>query len=147
MDWQKKLVVSRDGIRDLLANTRRIAVLGMEKDENSDRPAYYVPAYMMRAGFEIVPVPAKYPGLERVAGLKAYGSVSEIPGDVDLVNVFRRPGDIPKHVDDILAKNPRAVWFQLGIRNDEAAERLARAGILVVQDRCLMVDHQRIVQS
>jgi predicted CoA-binding protein len=142
MNWQENLIESREQIGSLLARTRRIAVLGMEKDENPDRPAYYVPKYMMAVGFEIVPVPVKYPGLEQVAGLKAYPSVSAIPGEVDLVNVFRRPADIPKHVDDILAKKPKAVWFQLGIRNDEAAEKFARAGIQVVQDRCLMVDHR-----
>ena len=122
--------------------TRRIAVLGMEKDQNRDRPAYYVPKYLIDVGFEVIPVPVKYPDLEQVAGRKAYHSVSEVPGDIDLVNVFRRPSDIPKHVDDILAKMPKAVWFQLGIRNDEAAEKFARAGIEVVQDRCLMVDHR-----
>jgi uncharacterized protein len=143
MDWQENLITTAAGIRDLLRATKRIAVLGMERDEKSDRPAYYVPAYMMDAGFEVVPVPVKYPGLEQVAGLKAYASLAEIPGEIDLVDVFRRPGDIPAHVDDILAKRPKAVWFQLGIRNDAAAEQLARAGIRVVQDRCLMVDHQR----
>ena len=142
MDWKDNLLESREQIRALLGRVKRIAVLGMEKDENQDRPAYYVPKYMMSAGFEIVPVPVKYPGLARVAGLKAYDSVAEVPGEVDLVNVFRRPVDIPQHVNDILIKKPKAVWFQLGIRNDEAAERLARAGILVVQDRCLMVDHR-----
>jgi hypothetical protein len=96
----------------------------------------------MNAGFEVIPIPVKYPGLDQVAGLPAYQSVSEVPGDIDLVNVFRRSADIPKHVDDILAKKPKAVWFQLGIRNDAAAEQFARAGIQVVQDRCLMVDHR-----
>ncbi len=142
MDWKDNLLDSREQIRALLNQTRRIAVLGMEKDENSERPAYYVPKYLMSAGFEIIPVPVKYPGLEQVAGLKAYPSVSEVPGEIDLVNVFRRAPDIPKHLDDLLGKKPKAVWFQLGIRNDAAAEQLARAGIQVVQDRCLMVDHR-----
>ena len=142
MEWKENLIDSREQIRSLLMRTRRIAVLGMERDEKRDRPAYYVPKYMIDAGFEVIPIPVKYPGLEQVAGRKAYQSVSEVPGDIDLVNVFRRPADIPEHVDDILAKMPKAVWFQLGIRNDEAAERFARAGIQVVQDRCLMVDHR-----
>jgi uncharacterized protein len=144
MNWQDNLVQTREGIRDLLSLTKRIAVLGMERDEKSDRPAYYVPKYMQGAGFEIIPVPVKYPGLEQVAGAKAYSTLAEIPGDVDLVNVFRRSGDIAPHVDDIIAKQPRAVWFQLGIRNDQAAEKLARAGIKVVQDACLMVEHRRL---
>jgi predicted CoA-binding protein len=143
MDWQQNLIDTRQGILQLLAGTKRIAVLGMERDEKHDRPAYYVPQYMMGAGFEIVPVPVKYPGLERVAGLQAYGSVSEVPGEIDMVNVFRRPNDIPAHVADILAKKPKSVWFQLGIRNDAAAEQFARAGIQVVQDLCLMVEHRR----
>ena len=142
MDWKANLIDSPDKIRALLGRTKRIVVLGMEKDQNQHRPAFYVPKYLMNAGFEIIPIPVKYPGLTQVAGLKAYHSVAEVPGDVDLVNVFRRAVDIPKHVDDIIAKKPKAVWFQLGIRNDEAAEKLARAGIQVVQDRCLMVDHR-----
>lgn len=144
MNWQDNLVRTREGIRDLLANTKRIAVLGMERDDKPDRPAYYVPKYMQGAGFEIVPVPVKYPGLQQVAGAKAYSTLAEIPGEIDMVNVFRRSPDIPPHVDDILSKRPRSVWFQLGIRNDEAAETLARAGIKVVQDLCLMVEHRRL---
>ncbi len=140
-----RLIDSRNDIRELLSRTRRIAVLGMERDEKPDRPAYYVPKYLIKAGFDVVPVPVKYPGLERVAGLQAYPSLGEIPGEIDLVNVFRRPADIPAHVADILAKNPRAVWFQLGIRHDAAAEQLMQAGIDVVQDRCLMVDHRAII--
>jgi predicted CoA-binding protein len=70
-----------------------------------------------------------------------------VPGDIDLVDVFRRPRDVPGHVEDLLAKRPRAVWLQLGIRNDEAAEALARAGIQVVQDRCLMVEWRRLVRG
>jgi hypothetical protein len=143
-DWKQNLIESPQDMRDLLKETRRIAVLGMDRDEKSDRPAYYVPKYMMGAGFEIVPIPVKYPELEEVAGLKAYHSVSAVPGEIDLVSVFRKPQDIPPHVDDLLAKKPRAVWFQLGIRNDPAAEQLARAGIKVVQDRCVMVEHRRM---
>ena len=77
-------------------------------------------------------------------GEKIYRKLSDIPGEIDMVNVFRRPNDIPAHVDDIIAKKPRSVWFQLGITNDEAAEKLARAGIDVVQDHCLLVELQRI---
>jgi predicted CoA-binding protein len=79
-----------------------------------------------------------------MAGEKVYRTLGDIPGDVDMVNVFRRPGDIPQHVDDIISKKPKSVWFQLGIRNDVAAEKLARAGIDVVQDHCLLVELRRI---
>jgi predicted CoA-binding protein len=106
------------------------------------QPAYYVPAYCKRAGLEIVPVPVYYPDATEILGERVYRRVADIPGDIDMVNVFRRPNDIPAHVDDIIAKRPKSVWFQLGIRNNEAAERLAREGIDVVQDRCLMVELQ-----
>ncbi|HVH13323.1 MAG TPA: CoA-binding protein, partial [Longimicrobium sp.] len=83
------------------------------------------------------------PDVTEILGKKVYRSVAAIPEPVDLVNIFRRSQDVPPHVDDILAARPRAVWMQSGIRNDEAARRLAEAGIRVVQDRCLMVEHRR----
>jgi len=91
----------------------------------------------------VIPVPVYYPEVKEILGRPVHRKVAEVPGQVDLVDVFRRPADIPSHLDDLLAKRPRAVWFQLGIRNDAAAEVLARAGIQVVQDRCLMVDWRR----
>jgi predicted CoA-binding protein len=142
-DWRRHLIEDAAGIRRVLLATRRIAVLGI-KIESSGQPAYYVPEYAQHAGYAIVPVPVYYPECQEILGEKVYRSVAAIPGDVDMVNVFRRPRDIPPHVDDILAKRPKVVWFQLGIRNDEAAERLARAGIDVVQDRCLLVELRRI---
>jgi predicted CoA-binding protein len=141
-DWREHLLDKPDQIKRLLENTHRIAVLGIKP--NPDAPAYYVPEYAQRAGYEIVPVPVYYKELTEMAGEKVYRKLADIPGDIDMVNVFRRPVDIPPHVDDIIAKRPRSVWFQLGIRNDEAAERLARAGIDVVQDHCLLVELRRI---
>jgi len=98
----------------------------------------------MQAGYDIIPVPVYYKELTEMMGKKVYRKLADIPGDIDMVNVFRRPNDIPPHVDDIIAKKPKSVWFQLGIRNDDAAEKLARAGIDVVQDHCLMVELRRI---
>ena len=138
-DWRQHLVEDRAGIRLILDETRRIAVLGIKTAE-TQAPAYYVPEYAQQAGYEIVPVPVYYPEVTEILGARVYRKVADVPGDVDLVNVFRRPADIPAHVDDIVAKRPKAVWFQLGIRNADAAERLARAGIDVVQDRCLLVE-------
>jgi uncharacterized protein len=140
--WRAHLLDRPEQIERLLENTHRIAVLGIKPDPA--QPAHYVPDYAQRAGYEIVPVPVYYPELTEMLGEKIYRKMSEIPGEIDMVNVFRRPKDIPAHVDDIIAKKPRSVWFQLGITNDEAAERLARAGIDVVQDRCLLVELQRI---
>jgi uncharacterized protein len=139
LDWRSHIITSSAAIRSLLGRVKRIAVLGI-KTADSGAPAYYVPEYAQHAGYEIVPVPVYYPNVTEILGEKVYRTVASIPGDVDLVDVFRRPADIPAHVDDIIAKRPGAVWFQSGIRNDAAAERFAREGIDVVQDRCLMVE-------
>lgn len=139
-DWRSHLIDDDAGIARVLDDTKRIAVLGIKVE--SSQPANYVPAYAQRAGLEIVPVPVYYPELTEILGERVYRKVADVPGSVDMVNVFRRPKDIPAHVDDILAKKPKSVWFQLGIRNDDAAEQLAKAGIDVVQDRCLMVELQ-----
>jgi predicted CoA-binding protein len=142
INWREHLLDKPEQIKELLERTHRIAVLGIKP--NPDAPACYVPEYAQRAGYSIVPVPVYYKELTEMAGEKVYRKLADIPGDIDMVNVFRRPVDIPQHVDDIIAKKPGSVWFQLGIRNDEAAERLARAGIDVVQDHCLLVDLRRI---
>ena len=141
--WRSHLIDDDAGIARLLSRTRRVAVLGIKTPE-SGQPAYYVPEYAQRAGYEIVPVPVYYPEVTEILGERVYRKVAEVPGTVDMVNVFRRPKDIDAHVDDILAKKPAAVWFQLGIRNDAAAERFARAGIDVVQDRCLLVELRNV---
>jgi predicted CoA-binding protein len=91
-------------------------------------------------------VPVYYPDVTQILGRPVYRKVADIPGELDMVNVFRRSEDVPPHVDDILAKKPKSVWMQLGIRNDEVAEKLARAGIKVVQNRCLMVDHRNLMR-
>src|SRR5258708_1989499 len=142
-EWRSQLIETDEGVGVLLEATHRIAVLGI-KTEDSGQPAYYVPEYAHHAGYEIVPVPVYYPDVREILGQPVYRSISEIPGNVDMVNVFRRPRDIPAHLDDILAKKPKSVWFQLGIRNDIAAERLARAGLEAAQDRCLMVELRQI---
>ena len=141
-DWRSHLIDEDEGIRRVLRETRRIAVLGIKVEPF--QPAHYVPAYCQRAGLEVVPVPVYYPDVSEILGEAVYRRVADVPGDIDMVNVFRRPRDIPPHLDDILAKRPKTVWFQLGIRNDEAAEQLAREGIDVVQDRCLMVELQTV---
>jgi predicted CoA-binding protein len=141
-DWRDHLIEMPARIKALLEKTHRVAVLGIKPDPS--QPAYFVPEYAGMVGMEIVPVPVYYKELTEMMGRKVYRKLVDIPGEIDMVNVFRRPNDIPPHVDDIIAKKPKSVWFQLGIRNDAAAERLARAGIDVVQDRCLMVELRRI---
>jgi len=140
--WRAHLLDTPAQIKELLENTRRIAVLGIKPDPM--QPAFYVPEYAQKAGYEIVPVPVYYKELTEMHAEKVYRKLTDIPGDIDMVNVFRQPADIPPHVDDIIAKKPKSVWFQLGITNDAAAERLARAGIDVVQDHCLLVELKKI---
>jgi hypothetical protein len=143
-DWRTHLIDDDAGIRRLLDSTRRVAVLGIKTEQDSMQPAHYVPRYSQSAGYEIVPVPVYYPEATEILGEKVYRTVASIPERVDMVNVFRRGPSIDAHVDDILAAKPASVWFQLGIRNDRAAEKFARAGIDVVQDRCLLVELKSI---
>ena len=131
--WRDHLITTREQVKALIDRTHRIAVLGIKTPETGE-PAYFVPAYVQQAGFEIVPVPVYFPDVTEILGQKVYRKLADIPGDIDLVEIFRRSHKIPEHVDDILAKRPKAVWMQLGIRNDEVAERLAKEGIDVVQD-------------
>ena len=138
-DWRRHLIETTSGVRDLLARTHRIAVLGIKTPETG-APAYYVPEYAQQAGYEIVPVPVYFPDVTEILGQPVHRTLAAVPGAIDMVNVFRRPKDIPAHLDDILAARPKSVWLQLGIRHEEVAERLARAGIDVVQDRCLLVE-------
>jgi predicted CoA-binding protein len=132
-------------LRTLLEQTRRIAVLGIKTEAQADQPAFYVPRYLQQVGYEIVPVPVYYPQVKEVLGCPVYRRLADIPQALDLVEVFRRPQDIPPHVEDLLAKRPRAVWMQLGIRNEEVAARLVAAGIDVVEDRCMLVEHRRLL--
>jgi predicted CoA-binding protein len=134
------LITTDTAIRELLLSVKRIAVLGIKTEAQAGQPSIEVPRYLVNAGYDVIPVPVYYPEVTTILERPVYRKLAEIPGEVDLVNVFRRPQDIPAHVDDILAKRPRAVWFQSGIRHDAIAVQLADAGIKVVQDRCLMVD-------
>ena len=143
-DWRSHLIEDDAGIADLLARTHRIAILGIKTAQDSMQPAYYVAAYAQKAGMEIVPVPVYYPDAQEILGRPVHRTVASIVPRVDMVNVFRRPKDVPGHVADILAARPMSVWPQLGIRNAEAAEQFAKAGIDVVQDRCLLVELENV---
>lgn len=146
-DWRDNLITSPDDVARIVRENKRIAVLGIKTEAQRDQPAFYVPEYMARAGYDIVPVPVYYPEATEILGRPVYRTVSAVPAPVEMVNVFRRPRDIPPHVEDILAARPRVVWLQLGIRHEEAAETLARSGIQVVQDRCLLVEHRLASRS
>lgn len=144
MNWQNNLITTDKEIKNLLANTKTIAVLGIKTEAQSFQPAFYVPQYMAAAGFEIIPVPVYYPEVTEILGAKVYRKLADVPQEVDLVNIFRRSEDVAKHTADILAKRPKAVWMQSGISHDEVAETLAKEGIKVVQNACLMVEHRAL---
>ena len=145
-DWQRLLVTSDGEVRALLQGISRVAVLGARPSSHAHKAAYYVPEALQQMGLSIVPVVVHGHDDTRILGEPVHRRLVDVPGQLDLVDVFRRAEDLPGHVDDIVARAPRAVWFQSGIRNDAVAEQLARAGIQVVQDRCLMVDYRGIAR-
>ena len=139
-----RILHSSKDVQGVLRDAKRVAVLGIKPESQRSAPAFYVPNYLARVGYDVVPVPVYYPDVTEILGKPVYRTLAEIPGEIDLVVVFRKSSDIPPHVDDIIAKKPKAVWFQAGIRHDDSAQRMADAGIDVVQDRCTMVEHRGI---
>jgi uncharacterized protein len=138
------VLTTPDAIAALLRETKRIAVLGIKTEAQAGQPAFYVPEYLHRAGLEVVPVPVYYPEVTEILGRPVYRRLAEVPGEIDMVNVFRRSQDVAQHLDDILAARPKSVWMQSGIRDDQVALRLAEEGMRVVQNRCLMVEHRSL---
>ena len=146
-DWRHNLIEDDATVRAIARRSKRVAVLGIKTEKQSGQPAFYVAKYLSDAGVEVIPVPVYYPEVTEILGRAVVRTVTAAPGPIDLVDVFRRSEDVPQHLDDLLAAKPKAVWLQSGIRNDAVAEQLARAGIQVVQDRCLMVDHRRYAKQ
>jgi predicted CoA-binding protein len=147
-DWRRNLIEDdEERLLQLLRSARRVAVLGIKTEAARGQAAFYVPEALQQMGLQIVPVPVYFPEVTQLLGEKVYRRVADIPGDIDIVDVFRRSNDVAAHLPDLLAKKPRAVWLQSGIRDDRTAEALARTGILVVQDRCLMVDYRAVARS
>ena len=141
--WRQHLLTDPKAIHAALGRASTIAVVGI-KPADTDAPAFYVPEYTQKAGFRIIPVPVYYPEMVRELGETAYRSLRDVPVPIDVVQLFRRPSDIPPHLDDILAVKPKLVWMQLGIRHDGVAETLAREGIDVVQDHCMLVELRKM---
>lgn len=131
-----------DEIRALFARARRVAIVGLSP--RPQRDSHHVARYLLAHGYEVIPV---YPREDRILGQKVYRRVQDIPGRVDLVNVFRRSEELPEVVDDLLAapEPPAAVWFQYDCVHEEAARRAREAGLIVVMDRCISVDHAQLV--
>ncbi|HTO97723.1 MAG TPA: CoA-binding protein [Myxococcales bacterium] len=147
-DWRRNLIEDdEERLLELLRSAKRVAVLGIKTEEARGRPAFYVAQALQQMGLTIIPVPVYYPEATEILGEKVYRRVADVPGEVDIVDVFRRSSDVAAHLPDLLAKKPRAVWLQSGIRDDRTAEALARAGVLVVQDRCMMVDYRAVARS
>jgi hypothetical protein len=136
------ILIDTPSIQRLLARVRRVAVLGIKLEPW--QPAYFVPEYVIQAGFDVIPVPVYYPEVTEIMDRPVYRRLVDVPPPIDLVNVFRRSEKVPEHLDDMLAAKPGAVWLQSGISNAEVAAALSAAGIDVVQDRCLMVELRRL---
>jgi predicted CoA-binding protein len=129
-----------EAIRRLLEKVRRIAVVGLSPKPHRD--SHRVARYLLESGYEIVPV---YPREEQILGQRVYRRVQDIAGAVDLVDVFRRSEELPEVIDDALAARAGALWLQLGCIDESGARRARDAGLTVVMDRCLMVEHARLL--
>ena len=125
-------------IHKILAEAKTIAVVGFSS--NRAKAGYYVPAYLQKQGYRIIPV---NPNLSEGLGEPAYPTLAEVPEPIDLVLVFQRSENVPPFVDEAIAVGARAVWLQLGIAHEAAAEKARTAGLDVVQDACMLVEHQR----
>ena len=130
-------------LREILTGSPTVAVLGIHREP--EKAAFYVPEYLHDEGYRIIGVNPEFAN-ESIFGETVRCKLQEIKEPVDLIDVFRKPEAIPEHVDDILAMQPRpkVVWFQLGIKHEDAAKTLEAAGITVVQNRCTLADHQRL---
>jgi uncharacterized protein len=131
-----------DHLRELLRAARTIAVVGLSDDPS--RASFGVSRYLQRSGYRILPV---NPNLAEVHGEKAYPSLDKLPEPPDIINVFRRSEHVAGLVDAAVASGAKLFWMQLGVRDDEAAKKLEAAGLTVVQDRCLMIEHMRLTHG
>lgn len=135
---------SDEELRELFGRMRTVAVLGIKPESRLTEPSFYVPAYVQKRGYKVLPVPVYYPEVQSILGEPVTRVLTELPRPVDVVNVFRRSEDLTKHEAELLALRPGLVWLQQGIRDDAFAARLRDAGIDVVQDRCLLVELRRL---
>jgi predicted CoA-binding protein len=118
---------------------KTVAVIGASRDPS--KPANEVPLYLKRKGYRIIPV---NPSADNILGEKSYKSIDEVPGPVDIVDVFRPSEEIPNFIEGIIKKKPKVLWLQLGIHNPEAEDKVRKAGITVVYDRCMKIEHSKL---
>jgi len=140
---EEKDGLSDEEIRGILSKHKVVAVVGMSRDPS--KPGHYVPKFLMKHGYKIIPV---NPNVDEInvgnQVLKSYRSLLEIQEDVDIVDVFRRSEDVPPVAEDAIKKGVKVFWMQEGIYNKEAAEKLRKAGITVIWDRCIMKEYSRL---
>jgi uncharacterized protein len=129
-----------DRAQELLRDAKTIAVVGVKNDPQ--KASYYVPAYLIGAGYKVYLVNPDESG--EILGLPVYDRVQDLPEHIDIVDIFRRPNVVPPEVEDAIAAGAGAVWMQLGIVNEAAAERAREAGLEVVMDRCTKVEHGQL---
>ncbi len=129
-------------IRAILSESKTIAVVGLS--DNPERPSYIVAKYLHEHGYDIIPV---NPALTGWLGLKAYPDLRSIPEKLDVVDIFRKPETVPEIVDAAIGIGAKVVWMQEGVVNEPAAEKARRTGLLVVMDRCLKKEHERIFRQ
>ena len=128
-----------DTLRRILTAYKRVAIVGLSDDRS--RPSNVVGRYLLEHGFEVIPVNPNY---EEVLGRKCYPDLTSIPAPVDIVDVFRRIEHIPALVDDAITIKAKVVWMQLGLVHEEAAQKARDAGLEVVMDRCIKIEHARM---
>ncbi|MDD3025969.1 CoA-binding protein [Aliarcobacter skirrowii] len=136
---------NKDEIKEIFDNTKTIAIVGLSPD--SEKASFRVASYLQSKGFKIVPI---YPKEDEILGEKVYRSLEEIPFDIDMVDIFRKPDAIAKVVDEAIrlkdSKNIKSVWFQLGLANNEAAKKAVENGLKVVQNKCTKIEHKAIYE-
>lgn len=136
---------NKDEIKEIFDNTKTIAIVGLSPD--SEKASFRVASYLQGKGFKIVPI---YPKEDEILGEKVYRSLEEIPFDIDMVDIFRKPDAIAKVVDEAIrlkdSKNIKSVWFQLGLANNEAAKKAIENGLKVVQNKCTKIEHKAIYE-
>ncbi len=137
------MLTQDEELRDLLRRTRTIAVLGIKTKAQAGQPAYNVPESMQSVGYRIVPVPVYYPEATEILGEPVVRDLTAV--EPDMVNVFRKPSDLMAHLPALLQLHPKSVWLQRGIQHAELERALEDAGIAVVHDKCIMVEHARLV--
>jgi predicted CoA-binding protein len=127
-------------MRDILLSARTIASVGLSS--NQEKESYWIVAYLQEQGYRIIPV---NPTADEILGEKAYPDLESVPEKIDIVQIFRRPEDVPPVVDSAIKVGAKVVWMQEGIVHEEAAQKAREAGLQVVMDACMRVTHRRLI--